>query len=147
MQYSAELHRCLAACNVAGARKLWAHVAPSMPQPQSDADALVMIHHARTQMASMPFKMRAWSHRWLMDHGLPSGLPDHLRPKADQIHPRIVEAVGVSVKPMSEAGIPLARTIERAMSDAVAEAYADGKREPGFVKARMDAARRRVMRD
>jgi hypothetical protein len=94
----------------------------------------------------VPFKLRAWSHHWLMDHGLPSGLPDHLRPKADQIHPRIVEAVGVSVKALSEASIPLAKAIERAMSDAVAEAYADGKRDPGFVKARMEEARYKVMR-
>jgi hypothetical protein len=41
--------------------------------------------------------------------------------------------------------VPLAKAIEKAMSDAVAEAYADGKRAPEFVRARMREARARVM--
>jgi hypothetical protein len=146
MKHSAEMQRCLVDCDVLGAMKLWKHISPNMPQPKNDAEGLIVLHHARTQSISIPFKLRAYSHRWLCDNGLPSGLPDNLRPKAERIYPRVVEAVGVSVKALSEANIPLAKAIEQAMSDAVAEAYADGKRDPGFVKARMEEARSRVMR-
>jgi hypothetical protein len=146
MKHSAEMQRCLVDCDVLGAMKLWKHISPNMPQPKNDAEGLIVLHHARTQSISIPFRLRAYSHRWLCDNGLPSGLPDKLRPKAEQIYPRLVEAVGVSVKALSEANIPLAKAIERAMSDAVAEAYSDGKRDPGFVKARMNEARQRVLR-
>lgn len=140
------MQRCLIECDVAGAMRLWAHVSPNMPQPKTDADALIVLHHARTQARSVPFKLRAYSHAWLCERGLPSGLPDELRPKAERVYPRVAEAVGVSVKALSEASIPIAKAIEQAMSEAVAEAYADGKRDPGFVKARMQEARSRVMR-
>ncbi len=73
-------------------------------------------------------------------------MPDELKPKAERIYPRIVEAVGVSVKAMG-GNIPLAKAIERAMSDAAAEAYADGNRNPAFIKQRMQEARERVMRN
>jgi hypothetical protein len=64
---------------------------------ESDAEALVTLHHARTQAESIALKLRAWSHRWLLEHGYPSGLPDHLKPSAERIYPRVVEGVGISV--------------------------------------------------
>ncbi len=135
-----EFRRCLIELDTAAIRKLWAST--GQHQPKDDAETLIALHSARTQAQSVPVNMRTYSHRWLVERGLPSGLPDELKPKADQS--QIVEAVGVSVKAMSEANIPLAKAIERAMSDAVAEAYADGNRNPEFVKARMEEARARV---
>ncbi len=141
-----EFLRCLLYLDVAAVRKVWAAVSPGERQPKDNNEALILLHYARTQAQSVPGNMRAYSHRWLCERGIPSGLPDEMKPKADRVHPKIVEAVGVSVKSMGEAGIPLAKAIERAMSDAVEDAYADGNRNPEFVKARMNEARARVMR-
>ncbi len=141
-----EFRRCLVDLDVAAFRKILAAINPGERQPKDDAEALIVLHHARTQAQSVQFNLRAYSHRWLCERDLPSGLPDELKPRAERIYPQIVEAVGVSVKAMSEAGIPLAKAIERAMSDAVEDAYAGGNRNPDFVKARMDEARTRVMR-
>ena len=62
------------------------------------------------------------------------------------MYPKIVTAVGVSVNSFSEAGLPLAKAIERAMSDAVAECYADGMTDPEYVKTRMNEARERLLK-
>ena len=126
--------------------RLWAHVSPHLPQPQTDHDALVIvIHHARTQALSMAFKLRAYSHRWLTERGLPSGLPDILRPAAERVYPRIVTGVGIAVKPTSPRRAQEAIALRGAMSDAVAEAYADGRTEPEYVKMRMSEARERFL--
>jgi len=141
MAHAAEMRRCLLDCDVAQARKLWAHVAPNMPQPESDEKTLAAIHMARTQMDSMPFKARAYSHRWLCDRGLPSQLPDLLKPKAERIHPVIVDAVAISVTPSASTLRPASLLIRRAMEDVVMDCYANGDKEPSFVKARMMEAR------
>lgn len=144
--HSAEFRRCLEAVDVAGIRKLWRHVSPHLPQPQTDAEALVTIHHARTQTDSIALKLRAWSHRWLLDHGYPSGLPDHLKPSAERIYPRVVEGVGISVNFRSPILQPIASLVRGAMEDAVSEAYADNNTEPSFVRARMQEARETTVR-
>lgn len=143
--HSAEMRRCLVECDVAGVRKLWAEAAPRLHQPSTDHEVLATLHHARTQVSDIPLKLRAYSHRWLTDHGYPSGLPDELRPKAERIYPMIVEAVGIAVRGKSDASRPIAKLIEQAMSDAVAEAYADGRTDVAFVKARMAEARARTI--
>ena len=107
---------------------------------------LATIHLARTQSQAMRFNLRAWSHRWLAERGLPSMLPDDLRPRAERLYPRKVTSVGVGVMAMTEGSAPLARAIEGAMSDAVMDAYAEGREEPEFVKARMLEARAKVLR-
>lgn len=139
------LRECMINLEIGRARRCWSEIAPDMPQPASDDEVYATLHHARTQSESIPVALRFWSHRWLLDHGLPSGLPDHLKPNAERSFPRIVEAVGVSVRAMSTASAPLAKAIELAMSDAVAECYADGKTSPSFIKDRMEEARRRIM--
>ncbi len=139
-----EFLRCLLYLDVAAVRKIWAAVSPGQHQPKDNNEALILLHYARTQTQSVPGNMRTYSHRWLVERGLPSGLPDEMKPNSDRAE--IVEAVGVSVKSLSVAGAQLAMAIERAMSDAVAEAYADGNRNTEFVKARMNEARERVMR-
>jgi hypothetical protein len=137
---------CLLDLDIETVRRCWAHAAPGMPQPKNDFEVLVTLHHARTQAASVPQKLRCYSHCWLLDRGLPSGLPDHMKPAAQRMYPREVLAVGVAVKPMTAGSIPLAKAMERAMSDAVAECYADGKTSPAFVKARMEDARMSIMK-
>ena len=146
MQHSAEMRRCLESCDVAQLRKLWAHIAPNMPQPQTDADALVSLHIARTKASTLAFNSRAYSHRWLTDQGLPSGLPDNLKPKADRLFPRIVEGVGISVNAASALFKPITTIVRGAMEDAVMEAYCDKHTEPEFVKQRMMEAKEKAVR-
>jgi hypothetical protein len=134
---------CLERLDVAGVRAIWATVAPHLPVPPTDELTLVAIHRARTQAESVRFPLRAYSHRWLEERGLPSGLPDALRPKAERMYPVVAEAVGISVT----SSVPgLAKAVQGAMSEAVLDAYASGRREPEFVKARMLDARDRVKR-
>lgn len=139
--YSDDFLRCLVECDVTGIRKLWAHVAPHLSQPD-DKDALVSIHHARTQAQSIPFKLRAYSHRWLVDQGYPSGLPDELKPRAERIYPVTQECVGIAALNKS----PITHLTQAAMRDAVSEAYADKRTDPVFVKARMMEARETTIR-
>lgn len=139
--YADDFRRCLIECDVAGIRKLWAHVAPHLDQP-SDGDALVSIHHARTGARSVPFSLRAYSHRWLVERGYPSGLPDELKPRAQRIYPVVQECVGIGALNKG----PITHLTQRAMQDAVLEAYADRRTEPAFVKARMQEARARTIK-
>lgn len=143
MSHADAFRRCLIDCDVQGIRRLWAHIAGHLPQPSTDREALTAIHHARTIAESMTLKLRAYSHRWLLDNGFPSGLPDRLKPSAERLYPRVVSAVGIAVMATSPRRKAEAKAIERAMSDAVLEAYADGKTDPAFVGQRMSEARAR----
>jgi hypothetical protein len=139
MDVPAAMRQVLVECDVSGARRLWAEYAPHMPQPQDDAEALVCLHRARTEAASLALRLRAYSHRWLVDHDWPSGLPDELRPKAERLYPRIASSVGIGVK---SAYPEVASEIRGAMEDAVLEAEADGRlTDAPFVKGRMMEAR------
>src|SRR6185312_14636340 len=71
------------------------------------------------------FRARAWSHRWLVERGHPSGLPDRLKPRAERAYPRIVKAVGIAVK-MPAAFREVGLEVRRAMADAVEILAADG---------------------
>ena len=76
---------------------------------------------------------------------LPSGLPDELRPKAEQLRPKIVEGVGIAVKfPvfLKEVG----EAVELSMAEAVENCYADGDTDSVFVKARMFEARAKTIK-
>lgn len=138
MRHSAEMRRCLLDCDVVQLRKLWMHVAPDMPQPENDHAALISIHLARTMARFIPFRARAYSHRWLTDQGLPSKLPDQLKPRAERIYPRVVNAVGISSMAGPGKQTPFNRAIQNVMSDAVLETYADGhSHQPDIVHARM----------
>lgn len=143
---AAEFRRCLADLDIAGIKRLWKHVSPHLPQPATDHEALATLHMARTGAASVPFKLRAYSHRWLTDNGLPSSLPDPLKPKAERIYPRVAEAVGIAVGFRSALLKPLIPVVRGAMEDAVSEAYADGRTEPAFVRGRMFEAKDRALR-
>src|SRR5882724_6378311 len=123
MPHAAEFRRCLEECDISAVRKLWWHLAPDLHKPASDHEALATIHRARTEAVWMHLRLRAYSHRWLLDHGYPSALPDELKPKAERLYPQIVEAVGISVNTVSSRLKPLAVIIRQNMADAVMEAY------------------------
>lgn len=143
---NAAFKRCLEEVDVVGIRKLWAYVSPHLPQPQTDNDALVCIHHARTQTRSISTRLRFYSHRWLLDQGYPSGLPDELKPSAERMYPRVVDGVGISVNSKNPIMKPINNIVRGAMSDAVEEAYADKKTDPVFVRARMNEARDKTVK-
>lgn len=147
---AAAFRALLEAGDVDALRKAWSRVAPHLPQPATREAAEVAMHHARTQTVSLPLRARAWSHRWLSERALPSGLPDPLRPRAERMFPRIAEGVGISVNFKSAWMKPAAAEVRGAMEDAVSEAYAEarsGQRpDPGFVAARMKDAKSRKLR-
>jgi hypothetical protein len=146
MDRAAAFLQCMLELDVAGVRRLHAQFMPHLPAPASDAEALGTLHHARTQSPAMPLKARAWSHRWLLDHGLSSGLPDELKPKAERLYPRVVEAVGISCNARSELMRPIVGLVQGAMENAVAEAFADGRTDTPFVRARMAEARAKTVK-
>lgn len=105
------------------------------------------MHRARTEAQSVPFRMRAYSHRWLTERCVASGLPMELRPSAERMVPKVVQAVGIAVKFGNPLLAPAGVEVRRAMEVAVHEADADGKLgDSKFVKARMDEARVRTMK-
>lgn len=145
MDIAAEFRRCLIDLDAPGIRKLWAHVSPHLPAPASDGEAVTALHIARTASESVPFKLRAYSHRWLSERGLPSQLPDRLKPKAERLYPRVVSAVGISVNFSAAILKPAALAVRGAMEAAVEDAYAEGRTEPAFVSQRMTEARQKEM--
>lgn len=144
MNHAAAFRRCLVDLDVIGICDLWFHVSPHLPQPRNNDEALATLHYARTQAGSIPVRLRCYSHAWLSERGLPSGLPDWLKPKAARLYPHEVKAVGIAVKAMSAASVPMARAIERAMGNAVLECYADGITDADVIRSRMGEARRGV---
>ncbi len=146
--HSALMRLYLETQDVAGLRRLWAHMAPHLPQPKSDYDVQVMLHSARTKSVSMAFKARAYSHQWLVANGLPSGLPNRLRPKAEQIDFKFAFGVGIGMKvagndPVKRA---LAKSIQTAMGHAVEDAFAEKKTDLPFLRQQMAGARDKAIR-
>jgi len=140
-----DLRRCLLDLDVAAIRALWAQQA-HLPQPATAAEALASLHYARTAAESIPLEARVYSHRWLLDHDLPSGLPDELRHRAERLYPVVHEGVAIVVMGTSPLTREVAPLIRSAMGDAVEECYADGRREPEIVRPRMLEARALVTR-
>lgn len=138
-----ELVDCLERIDVEAMRRLWAKVAPQMAT-HDDAGMLAAIHLARTKSELVRFKLRAYSHAWLIDHGYPSLLPDELRPKAQRIYPVTAHGVGIAVRSKYD---EVRIAVAGAMQDAVLEAEADGRlTDSPFVKGRMMEARKRVVK-
>lgn len=144
MNYANAFRRCLIELDVVGICELWFHVNPHLPQPKNNDEALVTLHYARTQTESIYDRLRCYSHAWLCERGLPSGLPDRLKSKASRIYPHKVMAVGVAVKAMSAANEQRARAIEQVMSKAALECHMDGVTDPAVIRSRMNEARRRI---
>jgi len=138
---------CLEELDVEGIRSLWHIIAPKMPQPKNDLEALVTLHMARTSASFLVPRQRYYSHRWLLDHGYPSQLPDDEKPKADRMYPKIVSGVGISVNTTSELFRPIMIQVRSAMENAVLEVYADGHADDILlIKQRMNEARHGVVK-
>ena len=138
MDHSGEMVRCLEAVDVNGMRRLWDKVRPQFPL-HDDAGMTIAIHLSRTQCEAVQFKLRAYSHAWLCERGLPSQLPDNLKPKAQRLYPIIASAVGIAVLSKYPT---VKREVTNAMRHAVLEAEADGRlTDDPFVKSRMQEAR------
>lgn len=133
------MRRCLENIDISLARRLWSHIAPNMPQPSSDEMVLKIIHMARTASNKLAFKLRAYSHAWLVDHALPSMLPDNLRPKAERIYPPTREAVGIAA-PDSAVGLVLRGAMENVVMDYYST---DRYASPDPVKVKRDMLRQR----
>lgn len=135
MRHSAEFLRCLVECDVVGARRLWHHVAPNMPQPKNDEEALITIHLARVQIDSLPEQARQYSAAWLSEREIG----------------RVAHAVGIAVGWPSGSKEPRRRekalntrmVMENAVSDAI-KAGVDLATESTEIKRRMMAARARA---
>lgn len=142
-----EFRTLLVEGDVQGLRGLWEVAMPHLPQPKSYAEAEKVMHITRTQAASIPLRPRAYSHRWLTERNLPSHLPDELRPKAERMFPIVVEGVGIFVRPTTNEYLkPAMLEVQTSMEHAVADAYAEGRTDPDFVKAQMAAAKDRAMK-
>lgn len=136
--------RILADGDFRALRNHWSDVFPHLPGPESDSDAETALHMARTHSPDVAFRLRAWSHRWLTERDMPSGLPDELKPKAERLYPRVASAVGIAIKGTTKIMQAAAPLIRAAMEHAVLDAEADGRLEDSdFVKARMMEARAR----
>lgn len=144
MNLAAEGRRCLETLDVDGMRRLAAHLQPHIAQGK-DEDVLAAMHMARTQCEALHVRLRAYSHRWLEERGLPSQLPDQLKPQVDRLYPRVVSAVGISIN-LGGTFKPAGELIQQAMSDEVEDCYADGRKDPAYVKPRMDEAGQRERR-
>lgn len=144
---SSEFRALLEQGDVQGLRGLWEVAMPHLPQPKSYAEAEKVMHITRTQMETLPLRPRAYSHRWLTERNLPSYLPDELKPKAERMYPVVVEGVGIFIKPSSNEYLrPAQLEVQRSMEHAVADAYAEGRTDPEFVKRQMADAKDKTMR-
>lgn len=141
-----EFRQLLEQGDVQAIRGAWAQLFPHLPQVETYEQAEVVMHHARTQMQSIAFKHRAWSHRWLTERSLPSGLPDTLRPRAERLYPVVVDAVGVSINTSVPQLRPAMLEVRRDVCDAVEDAYAAGHKDPVFLKQRMNEVRDQSIR-
>jgi hypothetical protein len=141
---AAGMRALLEAGDVEALRSAWAQLAPHLPR-HTRAQAEIVMHHARTQCEAVTLPKRAYSHRWLIERDLPSGLPDKLKPSAERLYPKVVTAVGIGsiCSKGREWMQPALGLIRGAMEQAVQECYAEGHTDPGFVSARMAEARGR----
>lgn len=143
---SAAFRQLLEAGDAPGLRRAWSDLFPDMPQPETDEKAEIVMHMARTGAVSVRFRCRAYSHRWLEERGLPSQLPDDLKPRAERMYPVVAEGVGISVSTRTEWLRPALGEVRDAISDAVEECYASGDTAVPHVRERMAEARDRTLR-
>lgn len=142
MPLSSIMRECLFSLDLERAKRIWNNFLPDKPPITSDAEMLATLHLARTMARSIPDKLRFYSHRWLTERGLPSLLPDELRPDAEQMYPVLRRSVGISLNSQSSMIAPAIPIIRGAMEGAVLEAYDDGRGDDiPFVKERMAEAK------
>lgn len=129
-------------------RRMWHFIEPNLPQPKTDEECLKTAHIARTAMKSIPLKARMYSYRWLVERGLPTQLPDNLKPEAERVYPQMVEAVAISSKSASKILQPVLNDVRKSMEDVVNDAYASSKSpDPLKLKAAMQEARKKKIKE
>jgi hypothetical protein len=127
--HATELRRCLVDCDVDALLGLWKMLYPTQTPPETRQDCLIAIHIARTGSARLPFRFRAYSHQWLKDNLPPdlaakaSQLPDELKPRAERMYPRIVEAVGICVAGHGNKKTDYHHHVMKKLGEAVHEFY------------------------
>lgn len=134
-------HQCIRELDINGIRSLWSRT--KAYKPMTDHETLIALHYARTMLVMAPFRERAYSHSWLSERDLPSGLPDNLRSKAERIYPVVKGVVGISVNSKYPQVIT---EVRGAMEEVVENAYADGKEDPAYIKPRMMEARAKALK-
>ncbi len=125
-------------------RYLWAHISPGMPQPENDGEAEVIMHQARTAADSVPMSQRIYSHAFLAERGLPSQLPDGMKPVAERKGPPVIFSaalIGVGTTSSSPHRRDEAKAMEKAMADAVGDMITCGITDKGRIAKRMWEAR------
>lgn len=140
----AQFRAALASGDVDLCQKLHNVLFPHVPATDR-AGAETAMHMARSQAEWLPDRARCYSHAWLVERGLPSQLPDRLKPEAERLYPRIVEAVFVSANTNSAALKPLAKIVQAEMCNVVEDCFANGDRDPELVRSRMLDARARTV--
>lgn len=136
---SAAFRQLLEDGDVDGIMRHLARTASHLPQPKNREQAEIMMHVARTAAETITMPKRHYSDRWLRERGLPSKLPDELKPT-------IVEAVGISVTTTNIFLKPAVREVRLAMEHAVEDCYANGDTDVATVRTQMAAARDRTMK-
>lgn len=127
-----EFRRCLMELDVAGMQRLWARVAPHLPQTNAQ-ETLYSMHLARVKMRSLPAKLRAYSQAWLDDFA----------------KPRVVPAVGLAVGTTNPARVTAALDLRREWEHVVMSAVREGvdlDKEASEIKLRCLEARKRLDR-
>jgi hypothetical protein len=140
-----EFHAALEAGDALLLQKMWKEFMPHLPQPNA-AGAEVSMHMARTSTETISLKARAYSHRWLLERSYPSQLPDRLKPSAERLYPRIVEAVGLSVNSKNEYFKPAMDEVRKSMELVVEDCYANGDTAPEIVRPQMMDAYHKTMK-
>lgn len=131
MQHAEELNRCLREVDLEGVRRLWKHIAPHLPQPESDDECLVAVHMARVRMKSIHPHLQEYSKRWLKERE----------------NRKVVSAVGVIVGTTSPRNKARAEDLRGELGHTVMVAYNDGVDldvEAPEVKRRMRVVMKRI---
>lgn len=133
MALSAEMRNALEDDDVALATKLLRHALPQ-GEAMTVKQARVAFHYARTLTEGVSYKRRLYSHAWLLERGLPSGLPTT---------GETAEAVLVAVRSED----PARREVMiQAGSNAVLEAIADGVKDPLVIRSRILEMQKKAVR-
>jgi len=129
-----DIWRCLLSLDVNGFRNATRAPAPHLPQPESDWQALYVMHLSRVRMLHISPQQKRYSEHWLRE----------IAPKT-----RIAAAVGIAVKARNAESAERASDVQAAMSEAVIAAVKEGidiEIEVPEVHRRMKLARAKIVR-
>lgn len=144
MGASAAFRSALYDGDVGRTRALWAAVSPDMPQPETYDEAEVIMHQARTGADSVPIQKRIYSHGFLDERGLPSQLPDGMKPPRERKGPPVIFSaalIGVGTTSKREDRREEAKAMEAVMAEAVGDMITSGVTDKARIVKRMWEAR------